>query len=71
MAMTAQADATGRPATTGRDWYSRSPQEVAEAQLVTGDVVLVTAGDQVPADGRIVTASALLTAMPAQRRPAR
>ena len=29
--MTVQADATGRPATTGRDWYSRSPGEVAQA----------------------------------------
>ena len=29
--MTVQADATGRPATTGRDWYSRSPEEVAQA----------------------------------------
>src|SRR6185437_2297698 len=28
-------------------------------QLVTGDVVLLTAGDQVPADGRIIAASAL------------
>ncbi len=28
-------------------------------QLVVGDVVLLAAGDQVPADGRIVTASAL------------
>ena len=28
-------------------------------ELVVGDVVLLTAGDQVPADGRIVTASAL------------
>jgi P-type Ca2+ transporter type 2C len=29
--MTVQADATGRPATAGRDWYSRSPEEVAQA----------------------------------------
>jgi P-type Ca2+ transporter type 2C len=29
--MTVQADATGRSATTGRDWYARSPEEVAEA----------------------------------------
>ena len=28
-------------------------------QLVVGDVVLLAAGDQVPADGRIVTASSL------------
>jgi P-type Ca2+ transporter type 2C len=26
---------------------------------VTGDVVLISAGDQVPADGRIIAASAL------------
>jgi len=31
MAMTTQADATGRSATAGRDWYSQSPEEVAEA----------------------------------------
>jgi P-type Ca2+ transporter type 2C len=30
MGMTVQADATGRSATTGREWYSRSPEEVAE-----------------------------------------
>src|SRR6201997_831182 len=30
MGMTVQADAMGRPGTTGRDWYSRSPEEVAE-----------------------------------------
>jgi Ca2+-transporting ATPase len=28
--MTVQVDATGRPATSGREWYSRSPEEVAE-----------------------------------------
>ena len=28
--MTVRADSTGRPATAGRDWYSRSPEEVAE-----------------------------------------
>jgi Ca2+-transporting ATPase len=33
--------------------------EVAAEQLVVGDVVLITAGDQVPADGRIVAASSL------------
>src|SRR5215469_2631963 len=30
MEMAVQADATGRPATAGREWYSRSPEEVAE-----------------------------------------
>src|SRR5215469_1326618 len=29
--MTVRADTTGRPATGGRDWYSRSPEEVAQA----------------------------------------
>ena len=33
--------------------------EVPAEQLVVGDVVLITAGDQVPADGRIIAASAL------------
>jgi P-type Ca2+ transporter type 2C len=31
MAMTVRADAAGRPAMAGREWYSRSPEEVAEA----------------------------------------
>jgi Ca2+-transporting ATPase len=33
--------------------------EIAAEQLVVGDVVLISAGDQVPADGRIVGASSL------------
>jgi Ca2+-transporting ATPase len=33
--------------------------EIPAEQLVAGDVVLIAAGDQVPADGRIVAASAL------------
>ena len=33
--------------------------EIAAEQLVAGDVVLIAAGDEVPADGRIVTCSAL------------
>ncbi len=33
--------------------------EISAEQLVVGDVVLITAGDEVPADGRIVTSSAL------------
>ena len=33
--------------------------EIAAEQLVAGDVVLIAAGDEVPADGRIVTSSAL------------
>src|SRR6516165_4709633 len=33
--------------------------EIPAEQLVVGDVVLISAGDQVPADGRIVMASSL------------
>ncbi len=33
--------------------------EIPAEQLVAGDVVLIAAGDQVPADGRIIAASAL------------
>jgi Ca2+-transporting ATPase len=33
--------------------------EIPAEQLVVGDVVLIAAGDQVPADGRIIAASAL------------
>ncbi|MGW2238121.1 cation-translocating P-type ATPase, partial [Streptomyces sp. NPDC001759] len=33
--------------------------EIPAEQVVTGDVVLITAGDDVPADGRLVEASAL------------
>ena len=33
--------------------------EIPAEQLVVGDIVLITAGDQVPADGRIVEASSL------------
>ena len=33
--------------------------EIPAEQLVVGDVVLISAGDEVPADGRIVSASAL------------
>jgi len=33
--------------------------QIPAEELVVGDVVLITAGDQVPADGRIVAASAL------------
>src|SRR6185503_6828666 len=33
--------------------------EIGAEELVPGDVVLLAAGDQVPADGRIVSASAL------------
>ena len=33
--------------------------QIAAEQLVVGDIVLITAGDEVPADGRIVSSSAL------------
>src|ERR1039458_9644086 len=33
--------------------------EIPAEQLVVGDIVLITAGDQVPADGRIIEASSL------------
>jgi Ca2+-transporting ATPase len=33
--------------------------EIPAEQLVAGDVILITSGDEVPADGRIVSASAL------------
>src|SRR4029453_82924 len=33
--------------------------EIPAEQLVVGDVVLIAAGDQVPADGRIIAASSL------------
>ena len=33
--------------------------EIGAEQLVAGDVVLIAAGDEVPADGRIITSSAL------------
>ena len=33
--------------------------EIPAEELVAGDVVLIAAGDEVPADGRIVSASAL------------
>ena len=37
----------------------RREAEIPAEQLVVGDVVLLAAGDQVPADGRIIAASAL------------
>lgn len=53
------------------------PLEVAVAQLVPGDIVLLSAGDMIPADGRIVEAhdffvkQALLTGepYPVEKRP--
>jgi Ca2+-transporting ATPase len=45
--------------TTARVRRDGADAHVPAEQLVVGDVVLLAAGDQVPADGRIVTASAL------------
>src|SRR3954462_14807047 len=44
---------------TARVRRDGSEAEVSAEQLVVGDVVLLAAGDQVPADGRIIAASAL------------
>ena len=41
--MAVQADATGQPATAGRDWYSRSPDEVTAALDVDPTVGLTAA----------------------------
>jgi Ca2+-transporting ATPase len=45
--------------TTARVRRGGRSAEIAAEDLVVGDVVLLAAGDQVPADGRIVAASAL------------
>jgi Ca2+-transporting ATPase len=44
---------------TARVRRDAAEAELPAEQLVVGDVVLISAGDQVPADGRITTASAL------------
>jgi P-type Ca2+ transporter type 2C len=44
---------------TARVRRDGSETEIPAEQLVVGDVVLLSAGDQVPADGRIIAASAL------------
>ncbi|WP_030272806.1 cation-translocating P-type ATPase [Streptomyces sp. NRRL B-24484] len=44
---------------TARVRRDGTESEIPAEQLVVGDVVLISAGDQVPADGRIVQASAL------------
>ncbi|MFJ9645973.1 cation-translocating P-type ATPase [Streptomyces sp. NPDC101206] len=44
---------------TARVRRDGTESEIPADQLVVGDVVLIAAGDQVPADGRIVEASAL------------
>ncbi|HXZ73242.1 MAG TPA: HAD-IC family P-type ATPase, partial [Streptosporangiaceae bacterium] len=44
---------------TARVRRDGAESEIDAEQLVAGDVVLIAAGDEVPADGRIVTSSAL------------
>jgi Ca2+-transporting ATPase len=44
---------------TARVRRDRSESQIPAEQVVLGDVVLIAAGDEVPADGRIVAASAL------------
>jgi Ca2+-transporting ATPase len=44
---------------TARVRRDGTASEIPAEQVVTGDVVLISAGDQVPADGRIIAASAL------------
>ena len=44
---------------TARVRRDGTESEIPAEQVVSGDVVLISAGDQVPADGRIVAASAL------------
>src|SRR5215472_3101807 len=44
---------------TARVRRDGSESQIGAEQVVVGDVVLIAAGDEVPADGRIVTASAL------------
>ncbi|WP_327325355.1 HAD-IC family P-type ATPase [Streptomyces sp. NBC_01210] len=45
--------------TTARVRRDGTESEIPAEQLVVGDVVLISAGDQVPADGRIIEAHAL------------
>jgi Ca2+-transporting ATPase len=44
---------------TARVRRDATESEISAEQVVIGDVVLIAAGDQVPADGRIIEASAL------------
>jgi len=44
---------------TARVRRDGSESEIPAEQVVVGDIVLIAAGDEVPADGRIITASAL------------
>ncbi|HEX5402652.1 MAG TPA: HAD-IC family P-type ATPase [Pseudonocardiaceae bacterium] len=44
---------------TARVRRDGTESQIPAADLVVGDIVLIAAGDQIPADGRIVTASAL------------
>ena len=45
--------------TTARVRRAGVESQILTEEVVVGDLVLITAGDQVPADGRIVAASAL------------
>lgn len=51
--------------TTARVRRDGAEAEIPAEQVVADDVVLITAGDEVPADGRIVTSSALQIDEPA------
>ena len=44
---------------TARVRRDGSESQIPSEELVVGDIVLATAGDEVPADGRIIEASAL------------
>ena len=44
---------------TARVRRDGSEAQIPAEQVVVGDVVLIAAGDEVPADGRIIAASAL------------
>ncbi len=44
---------------TARVRRDRTESEIPADQVVAGDIVLIAAGDEVPADGRIISASAL------------
>ncbi len=52
-ALKSMLEATSRVRRDGRE------EEIPSEQLVVGDVVILSAGDQVPADGRVATASSM------------
>ncbi|TLM78800.1 MAG: HAD family hydrolase, partial [Actinobacteria bacterium] len=70
-ALAALKEMSAPAATVVRDGAER---EVAAAELVPGDIVLLEAGDKVPADGRLVEAAALRAdeaALTGESKPAR